>query len=486
LTVTAGSGLNGDLYRAVFSNSAGTVITTPASLTVDFLLVTTQPASATINAGQTATFTAATNANPAATAQWEISSDSGSSWSNLTDGGAYGGTSTTVLTVTAGSGLNGDLYRAVFSNSAGTVTTTPASLTLTATNPVSSPVQGGPYMISYGVNPQNATPTFIRDHLATMEATLPFDGVGITGTSGWSIMDPGTSISYGTFMSELAPIRGLTFTRLKHNLLAVYVNRPADFFNDWSATIQNFSNLAAALRDSGVEGILFDNEPYKIDPWNYPSYPSLDAQYNIPNSCDYASTKTLAQYCAQASLRGQQIMQAMVAQFPQIQVMFLHGPYESFSGTPSSILPNNAAWANALEGPFTVGFAEGSGPSSAVQDGGELNFTTLSQYQAAYQYRKFTFASDATNVPFIPTSFRPLWSQTMGVDFEVYNRSGPNNSPLSAAALQSTMTNALQTTDRYVWFYSEGIDELDPTSPNWMGQAYLDALTAARAAVPYK
>jgi hypothetical protein len=339
-------------------------------------------------------------------------------------------------------------------------------------------------MISYGVNPQNATPTFIQQHLATMEATLPFDGVGITGTSGWNIMDPGTSISYATWMSELAPIQGLTFTRLQHNMLAVYINRPADFFDNWSATIQNFANLAAALRDSGVEGVLFDNEPYQIDPWNYPSDPALEAEYNIPNSCSYSSTYTLAQYQAQAELRGQQIMQTMVAQYPQIQVMFFHGPYDSFSGTPSSIQPNNAFWANELEGPFTVGFAEGSGPSSGVQDGGELNFTTLSQYQYAYQYRKVSFASDATNVPFIPESFRPVWSQTMGVDFEVYNDSGSNNTPLSAAALQSTMTNALESTDRYVWFYSEGIDTLDPTSPYWMGQAYLDALTAARAAVP--
>ncbi len=68
----------------------------------------------------------------------------------------------------------------------------------------------GPYLLSYGVNAQNATPSYIRNNLSVLES-LPYDGVGIRTDVGWEIMDPGNSISYETIMAELAPIRGLNF-----------------------------------------------------------------------------------------------------------------------------------------------------------------------------------------------------------------------------------------------------------------------------------
>ena len=45
--------------------------------------VTTQPASQTVTAGQTATFTAAASGNPTPTVQWQVSTDSGSTFSDI-------------------------------------------------------------------------------------------------------------------------------------------------------------------------------------------------------------------------------------------------------------------------------------------------------------------------------------------------------------------------------------------------------------------
>ena len=120
------AGQNGYEYRAVFTNSAGSVTTSAATLTVQYApIVTTNPRNTTVSAGGTATFTAAANSNPAATVQWQISLDGGSTWTDIT-----GATSTTLTLTNVSASLNGHKYRAVFTNSIGSATTTAATLTV--------------------------------------------------------------------------------------------------------------------------------------------------------------------------------------------------------------------------------------------------------------------------------------------------------------------------------------------------------------------
>ncbi len=122
---TATSGENGDQYEAVFSNSLGTIASSPATLTVDVApAVTTSPASQTLNSGATVTFTAAASGNPAPTVQWKVSTNGGTAFS------AISGATSTTYSFTATSGENGDEYEAVFSNTAGTIASSPATLTV--------------------------------------------------------------------------------------------------------------------------------------------------------------------------------------------------------------------------------------------------------------------------------------------------------------------------------------------------------------------
>ena len=51
----------------------------------------------------------------------------------------------------------------------------------------------------------------------------------------------------------------------------------------------------------------------------------------------YGSTKTLSQYQEQFRLRGKEVMQAIIAQWPQAKVVITHGPYASDSRTPERI-----------------------------------------------------------------------------------------------------------------------------------------------------
>ncbi|MGC4073041.1 MAG: matrixin family metalloprotease [Nibricoccus sp.] len=62
--------------------------------------------------------------------QWQISTDGGATWSNLSDNGIYSGTTTATLTITnASSSLNGTRFRAL--TTTGTTVTTGISFTLT-------------------------------------------------------------------------------------------------------------------------------------------------------------------------------------------------------------------------------------------------------------------------------------------------------------------------------------------------------------------
>jgi photosystem II stability/assembly factor-like uncharacterized protein len=87
--------------------------------------VTSNPSNQTVFVSQTATFTAAANGSSPLTVQWQYSTDSGKTFTNLN-----GDTSTTLSLPNVTLAMNGYEYRAVFSNSAGTAATSAATLTV--------------------------------------------------------------------------------------------------------------------------------------------------------------------------------------------------------------------------------------------------------------------------------------------------------------------------------------------------------------------
>ncbi len=132
LTVPADSAHNGRKYRAVFTNSCGTATTTAATLTTCIApAVTSNPVSvADACVGSLVTFTASASGVPAPTVQWQVSTDGGASFTNIS-----GATSNT-LTVTASVSVRNNQYRAVFTNACGTATTTAATLGVDSVAPV--------------------------------------------------------------------------------------------------------------------------------------------------------------------------------------------------------------------------------------------------------------------------------------------------------------------------------------------------------------
>jgi len=125
LSFTTNFGQNGYKYRAIFTNSLGSATTYAAKLTVDTPpTVTLNPSSQTVAAGRTVTFKATGTGNPAPTDQWQISTDGGLTWTNIT------GATKIELVFVVNASENGDEYRAVFTNPFGTATSSAAVLTV--------------------------------------------------------------------------------------------------------------------------------------------------------------------------------------------------------------------------------------------------------------------------------------------------------------------------------------------------------------------
>lgn len=102
-------------------------------------------------------------------------------------------------------------------------------------------------------------------------------------------------------------------------------------------------------------------------------------------------------------------------------------------------------------------------------------------FSNSYNWRKYNLPSSEVNAPFMPASVRPRWDDEIGVGFGVYNLVFPEGEGLqmNPNIMRSTLTNALNVSDSYVWLYTEKM--------NWfkkgaVSDAWIDAIADARAA----
>ncbi|HUX90259.1 MAG TPA: hypothetical protein VMV48_06165 [Gallionellaceae bacterium] len=122
---------NGRQYRVIIESAAGRVTSNVVTLSVNAAAIapafTTQPANVTITEGQNAQFTVAVSGAPTPALQWQLSTDSGGNWSNIN-----GETGTILNLSSAALANNGRQFRAVATNSSGTVNSSAATLTVNA------------------------------------------------------------------------------------------------------------------------------------------------------------------------------------------------------------------------------------------------------------------------------------------------------------------------------------------------------------------
>ncbi len=240
-TAATVAGDNGNQYRVIATNSAGTTTSNVATLSVTLPAApsfTTHPANVTITDGYNAQFTVAVSGAPTPTLQWQLSTDSGANWSNIT------GETGTVFNVTgAALANNGRQFRAVASNSAGMVNSTAATLTVTAASPVTittlSPLPTGTVNLPYSVT------------LTASGGTPPYT---------WSAAAGSTLPSFLTLNASTGQISG-TPTAAASYSLAIQVR---DSANPQQSSQQYFNFTIEAVCDTGLGSATVDGAPNTV------------------------------------------------------------------------------------------------------------------------------------------------------------------------------------------------------------------------------
>jgi pimeloyl-ACP methyl ester carboxylesterase len=93
--------------------------------------ITMQPVNQAVTVGQNSTFTVAADGSPTPMLQWQVSTNAGVTWTNLTNTSPYSGVTSTTLSVSSvPSSLNGTQFRCVATNSAGSAASAAATLTI--------------------------------------------------------------------------------------------------------------------------------------------------------------------------------------------------------------------------------------------------------------------------------------------------------------------------------------------------------------------
>ena len=137
LTITAATvAMNTYRYRCVISGTCAPAATSSAAILTVYtpVSITTAPANATICSTGTTSFSVVA-AGTTPSYQWQLSTDGGATWNNISNGGVYSGATTTTLTLTGvTTGMNGYQYRTVVSGTApcGAVNTAAGTLTVSA------------------------------------------------------------------------------------------------------------------------------------------------------------------------------------------------------------------------------------------------------------------------------------------------------------------------------------------------------------------
>jgi len=175
---------NGALFTVVVSNTAGSVTSTAATLTVNAAPVapsiSTQPSSQTVTAGQAASFSMAATGTAPLSYQWQKNS--------VAIAGATLSSYTTPATTTADSGST---FRVVVTNTAGTVTSSAATLTVNAAA-VAPTISTQPANQTVTVG-QTAAFTVVAGGTAPLSYQWQKNSVNITGATSTSYTTPATT-----------------------------------------------------------------------------------------------------------------------------------------------------------------------------------------------------------------------------------------------------------------------------------------------------
>ncbi len=322
---------------------------------------------------------------------------------------------------------------------------------------------------------------FMRLHVVEMEAS-PFNGCvfhityakpdGTNGAFAWEGWGR-RAFREAEVRSALADLKATRFRRFTHNFLRFNATPgDVDWFDDFSAIVNNARLAAQVAREGGAKGILFDVEQYNAPLFNYRK--QRDAE-----------TRSWDEYAAQARRRGREVMEAFQEGYPHLTIFLTFGYSLPWWETKHGKLPL-ADCEYGLLAPFLDGMVETARGRTQVVDGFELAYfhdKDPTRFRAAYD----TIREGLLPIVADPSEYRRRISVGFGLwmDFDSAARGwdglDASRNYYSPEEFERSVRGALETADEYVWIYTE--------IPRWWSpegtlinipEAYVTALRRAR------
>lgn len=322
-------------------------------------------------------------------------------------------------------------------------------------------------------------PDFIAAHIAEMEKR-PFDGLIFRLMAGSNVLEP-VAWDPAKFQADYDLLPTIAWSKFTDNFVILYAASDQDWFNDdhWKAIEHNTALVAKAARLGKCAGLCFDAEPYGTNPWDY-------------KKTAHAADKTFAEYKVVVRKRGAQFMKAIESEFPNPHILtfYLVNLFRRYLG-PVTAEERDAKLSEhdyALFPSFFEGMLEAMGPKTEITDGNEnaYYYTERMQYLEAYQtlQGKGPRLLDPSLLPLYRAKVR--MGQALYVDqyfaLRVPDKTlGNVMTPEDQAKwFEHNVYQSLDTTDRYVWCYSERM--------NWWTNENVpagceDAIRSARAKI---
>jgi len=319
----------------------------------------------------------------------------------------------------------------------------------------------------------NPTPQQLRRDLAVMDER-PFDGV-VVAIAAFGVDEGIGSLPlqscfedkawkrewFARSVEDLKAVRAAGPSRLRHNFVAVNANPGnVDWFDDagWANIVDHMRTAAWIARQGGMEGILFDAEPY-APPHQQFGYAAQ------PERAGHA----FREYYAKARQRGGEAMRAMAEEYPDLTIFtYFMNSYviasDPWAGPAVTGLadPMQALAANpyGLYSAFIDGWLDAAPPEVTFVDGNEraYRYTESAEFWTAVAEIKGD-GQDAIS-PRNRAKYRAQVLAGHGIYLDAHRDSSSpwrlDPKGLSyAELLRRNVTAALRSADRYVWIYGE-------------------------------
>jgi hypothetical protein len=337
--------------------------------------------------------------------------------------------------------------------------------------------EGKKKLIEFGWD--EPSPSFMRQHVAEMERA-PFDGcvfhvdfktpAGKSGSFTWDAWSkrPHTDAELQNAIDDL---KATQFKKFKYNFLR-FNTTPGDldWFDDYSAIVNNARLAARVAKEGGCAGILFDIEQYNGQLFGYQKMRD-------------AKTKSWDVYAAQARKRGREVMEAFQDGYPDVTIFLTFGYCLPWAQTGGKRPLSDASYG--LLAPMLDGMVEAAHGKTRLVDGHELSYSykDSAQFTAAYRTMQIGLLPIVADHEKYPKVFSLGFGIWLDHDWrkEGWNETDFSKNHFTPTQFEASVRKALETSDEYVWIYSE--------TPRWWSNegtsvklppAYDEAIRRAR------